>query len=78
MTSLDGLLTRVPVERINRQARDIHFWRTVLTILAGLLFGIGFLTAKAFGVAWLAMAWTATAVRVGWQDARKPAVASGR
>lgn len=78
MTFMDNVLARVPVERINRQAREIHFWRTVLTLLAGLLFGLGWLTAKVFAVAWLAMAWTATAVKVGWQEARKPATAAGR
>lgn len=70
MTFLDSVLTRVPVEQINRQARDIHFWRTVLTLLAGMLFAAGWVTARSFGVAWLALAWTATAVKVGWQAGR--------
>lgn len=78
MTSLDGVLARVPVDRINRQAREIHFWRTVLTVLAGLLFGLGWLAAKAFAVAWLAMTWAAVAVKVGWQEARTPAAPAGR
>lgn len=78
MAFLDDVLDRVPVEQINRQAREIHFWRTVLTLFAGLLFGLGWLTAKAFAVAWLAMAWTATAVKVGWQEGRKPATPTGR
>jgi len=78
VTLMDNVLGRVPVEQINRQAHEIHFWRTVLTLLAGLLFGIGWLTAKAFAVLWLAMAWTATAVKVGGQEGRKPAVSPGR
>lgn len=78
MTFMDNAFGRVPVGQINRQAREIHFWRTVLTLLAGLLFGLGWLTAKAFAVLWLAMTWTAVAVKVGWQEARKPAVSPGR
>jgi uncharacterized membrane protein YedE/YeeE len=70
---LDDVLQRVPVEQINRQAREVRFWRTVLLALAGLLFGVGWLVAKGFAVAWLAMAWTATAVKVGWQAGRAPA-----
>lgn len=63
-------LHRVPVGRITAEARKIEFWRLVLTVLAGLLFGIGWLVAKGFGVLWLAITWSATAVKVGWRDAR--------
>lgn len=71
MAFLDDVLHRVPVEQISREAREVRFWRTVLVVLAALLFGAGWVTAKAFSVLWLALAWTATAVRLGWQDARK-------
>lgn len=64
---------QVPLDRINAQAREIHFWRTVLTVLAGMLFGVGWMVAKAFGVGWLAFAWSAAAVRVGWQEGRRGA-----
>lgn len=78
MTFLDDVLQRVPVEQINRQAREVRFWRTVLVLLAGLLFGVGWLVAKAFAVLWLAAAWMATAVRLGWQAGRAPASPSRR
>lgn len=70
--ALSAVLDRVPVDRITAEARKIRFWRTVLTLLAGLLFLIGWSVAKAFGVAWLVAAWTATAVKVGWLEGRKP------
>jgi len=70
MAFLDDVLTHVPMERINRQAREVHFWRTVATLLAGLLFAVGWLVAKGFTVLWLGVAWTATAVKVGWQAGR--------
>jgi hypothetical protein len=68
MAFFDEVLT----DQITAEARQVHFWRTVLTIVAGLLFGVGWVTAKTFAVLWLATAWSFTAVRVGWREARKP------
>jgi hypothetical protein len=65
------VLDTVPVDRITARAREVHFWRTVLTIIAGLLFGLGWLAYKTVAVAWLAAAWSAVAVREGWLEARK-------
>jgi hypothetical protein len=73
MTVLDN----VPVGRITAQAREVHFWRTVLTIIAGLLFGVGWLAYKTVAVTWLAGAWSAVAVREGWLEARKGQRAAG-
>ncbi len=78
MTTFGEALARVPVTRINERAREIHFWRTVLTLIAGLLFGLGWVVAKGFGGVWLVLTWTATAVAMGWQDARRPATPSTR
>lgn len=61
----------VPLDRITQEARQVRFWRTVLTALAGLLFGLGWLAAKACGVVWLAVVWSVTAARLGWQEARR-------
>lgn len=66
------VLERVPVEAIMRQAREVRFARTVLALLAGLLFGLGWLAAKAVGLVWLACAWCAVAVREGWRSVRSP------
>jgi hypothetical protein len=67
MAILDGAI----VERINAEAREVHFGRTVLTLVAAVLFGLGWLTARIFGVIWLALAWSVTAVKVGWTEGRK-------
>lgn len=67
-----AVLDAVPLDRITAEARQVHFGRTVLTLLAAVLFGIGWTVAKVFGVVWLTLAWTATAVKVGWVEARKP------
>lgn len=73
MTTFGEAVAIVPLGRISERARQVHFWRTVLTLLAGLLFAVGWVVAKGFGVVWLAVAWTATAVVVGWQEGRKNA-----
>lgn len=64
------LLARVPVEEITRQAREVHPGRVILTLIGGLLFTAGWAAGKLLGVAWLAMAWSGTAVQVGWREAR--------
>lgn len=64
------LLERVPVERISAEARQVDVGHTVLTLLAAVLYGIGWLAGKVLGTIWLAIAWSATAVKVGWTEAR--------
>jgi hypothetical protein len=71
------MLDRVPVGKITAQAREVHFWRTVLTVAAGLLFGAGWLAAKVLAVGWLAVAWVFVAVREGYREGRKPNGAAG-
>lgn len=66
-----ALIERVPVDRINKQAKDVRFWRTVALALAGLLWGLGWILAKSFAVIWLGLVWAAAAVKVGWADARQ-------
>lgn len=72
---MTAVLERVPVDRITSEAKDIQFWRTLLTVLAGLLYGIGWVAAKTVAAVWRAACWAAVAVKVGWTDARKPRAA---
>lgn len=65
------VLERVPLDQITREARDIHFTRTVLTVIAAVLFGLGWTAAKTFTAGWFTLAWCAAAVRVGWREGRK-------
>lgn len=69
------VLDRVPLDRITTEARQIHFGRLLLTLIAGLFFAVGWSVAKLFAVVWFAVAWSAAAVKVGWQEGRKPAAA---
>jgi hypothetical protein len=64
------LLDRVPVESITEQARQAKPGRVALTVIAGLLFGAGWVAAKTLAVAWLGMSWCFTAMRLGWREAR--------
>lgn len=65
-----NVLDQVPVGRITEEARRVRFGHTVLAVVAGVLYGLGWLAAKAFGVLWLTVAWAGVAVKIGWVDAR--------
>lgn len=65
-----SLLDRFPVEEITQEARDIHPGRTLLTWVAALLFGVGWVAYKTCAVLWLAAAWVFVAVRKGWRTAK--------
>lgn len=58
------VLDRAPVDRI-------RLGRVALTVVAAVLFGAGWVTAKALVPLWMVVSWSATAVRVGWQDASR-------
>lgn len=59
----------VDIARINAEARQIHFGRMVLTVLAAILYAIGWITRKVFVVLWLTLTWSWAAIRIGWRDA---------
>lgn len=60
-------LEMVPVEDITRQAREIRPLPTILTWIAAVLFGVGWVAYKVVAVAWLVGAWSFVAVREGWR-----------
>jgi hypothetical protein len=66
-----SVLEAVPVGRITEKARrtasTLTPGRALLAVLTGVLFAVGWLSAKA----WFGVVWTATAVQVGWQDAQQ-------
>lgn len=64
----------VPTERIAREAAEIRPGRVLLTIFAALFFAAGWVTARLFGAVWLMVAWSAAAVKVGWQEGRKQSI----
>jgi hypothetical protein len=64
------VLDRIPVDNITARAHRARPGRAALTVIAAVLFGLGWATYKAFAVAWLAAAWCGSAVIEGWQAAR--------
>lgn len=68
-----AVLDRVPVDEITEQARQVHLGRVVLTVLAAVLFSVGWLAGALF----MSLAWAGSAVRVGWRQARRGDVGTG-
>ncbi|MCP2327600.1 hypothetical protein HDA40_006107 [Hamadaea flava] len=64
MTALD----RVDVDAIRTRAAQINFRRLLLTLIVGLFWLIGFAARRAF----VAAAYLAAAVQVGWREAGPP------
>jgi Pyruvate/2-oxoacid:ferredoxin oxidoreductase gamma subunit len=60
------LLDRVPTERIEREARQVHLGRALLTVLVGLFWAVGWLAGKAT----LAVGFAYAAAKVGYLEAR--------
>lgn len=65
-----AVLDRIPMERIGVEARDMHPAATLLTLIAALLYAVGWAAAKVLGVIWLGLCWCAAAVKVGWSESR--------
>jgi uncharacterized membrane protein YedE/YeeE len=61
---------RVPLDRIEDRARRARPGRAVLTVIAAVLFGLGWLAFRACALSWLAVAWCGSAVIEGWQSAK--------
>ena len=64
------LAERYHVDEITKQARDVKPGQVVLALIASVLFGLGWLIAKLFTLAFFCGAWSAVAIRTGWREAR--------
>jgi hypothetical protein len=62
------VLEAVPLERVRAEAHQIHPGRTLLTLLVGFFWVVGWLAGKA--VVGLVFCWAA--VKVGYREARDP------
>jgi uncharacterized membrane protein YedE/YeeE len=67
---LTSVAERVPLDRIEQRARHARPGRVLLTVIAAVLFGLGWVACRACAVAWLAVAWCGSAVAEGWISAR--------
>ena len=66
------LLDRIPLDEITEQAQQVRPGRTALTLIAAVLYGLGWITARVFAAGWLAAVWSAVAVREGWRASHGP------
>jgi hypothetical protein len=64
------------VEQIGQDARQVdaaaaarRIGRFLLTVIAGVLYTVGWTVRKVFVVGWLAFTWSWAAVRLGWREA---------
>jgi hypothetical protein len=62
---LATILDRVPVDQIRAEARDFHLGRTLLTLVVGVFWLLGWLAGKAS----LAVGFCWAAVVIGWKEA---------
>lgn len=63
-----SFMDRIPVEEITREAQQVNFGKALLTLVAGLLFGLAWLAGKFFRVFLVGAAFTVAAVKVGWKE----------
>jgi hypothetical protein len=77
LTAMATVLERVPVARINAEAHEVDIPRAALTLVAAVLFAVGWLSGKTVGLVFAALAWSFAAVKVGWSDARRPPLPDG-
>ena len=69
---MTALTERIPLDGITAQAEAVKPGRAVLTVVAAVLFGLGWVTARVFAVLWLAAMWSGVAVREGWRASHGP------
>jgi hypothetical protein len=62
-----SVLDAVPLEAISQRARTVDVGRVLLTVLAAILYGLGWIVGRAV----FAIAWAGSAVRVGFTDGRR-------
>jgi hypothetical protein len=70
------VLERIDLDRLSAEAREVRFWRTVLLVIGGLMYGVGWVTYRICALSWLAGAWMCVAVRQGWRESKKSSLAS--
>jgi len=63
-------MQQATLDRIREEARALTPVRSLLTLIAAVLFGLGWVVSKAVGVVWLGIAWAVAAVKVGWRSGR--------
>jgi hypothetical protein len=58
------------VERVELEARKITPGRTILTLIAAVLYAVGWIIGLAVRFVWSCISWGVAAAKVGFQEAR--------
>lgn len=69
--ALSSEVAMVTLDEVRAEARQIDpaaAGRMLLTLLAGLLYALGWVPAKTVRVLWAGAAWSLAAVKLGWRD----------
>jgi hypothetical protein len=66
------MLERIDLERVATEAHQIDIGRTLLTLVVGFFWLLGWTAGKICIVLAAAITFAAAAIKVGWQDAHKP------
>lgn len=66
------LLERVPVDRIEAEAKPVDLGRLLMVLIVGLFYLLGFVARKTVVVAGVGLGWMLAAAKTGWQDAAVP------
>ena len=64
------MLQQATLDQIREQARTLTPVRTLLTLIASVLFALGWFAARTLGVIWSGFTWAYAAVVVGWKSAK--------
>jgi hypothetical protein len=59
--------SRVDLDRLDAEAREVDFRRVVMTVIVALFFAIGWVVGRL----WIGMVWSALAIREGWREGSK-------
>lgn len=66
------LLERVPIERIEEQAKPVDLGRLLMLLIVGVFYLLGFVARKVVMVVSVGLGWMLAAAKTGWQDAAVP------
>lgn len=59
-------------DRVSVEARQVDVGRLLVTVVAAVLWAVGWTAAKVVTTFVRALGWSVAAVRVGWREGRQP------
>lgn len=64
------VLEAIPLDKIRAEAANIRPLHTLLTLIAGIFYVLGWVAFKTFAIAWATIAWSVAAIKVGFMEAK--------